>query len=100
MLLSRKSVELLAPVGTWEVLEAAITAGADAVYLGGKRFNMRMHRTDTNFDDELLVKAIKYAHERNVLVYITVNNFHVWEPYPYKIANKAISEIKNIYYKI
>ena len=52
MLLSRKSVELLAPVGTWEVLEAAITAGADAVYLGGKRFNMRMHRTDTNFDDE------------------------------------------------
>lgn len=74
MLLSRKSVELLAPVGTWEVLEAAITAGADAVYLGGKRFNMRMHRTDTNFDDELLVKAIKYAHERNVLVYITVNN--------------------------
>ena len=74
MLLSKKSVELLAPVGTWEVLEAAIRAGADAVYLGGKRFNMRMHRTDTNFDDELLAKAINYAHERNVLVYITVNN--------------------------
>lgn len=74
MLLSRKSVELLAPVGTWEVLEAAINAGADAVYLGGKRFNMRMHRTDTNFDDDLLIKAINYAHERNVLVYITVNN--------------------------
>ena len=57
MLLSRKSVELLAPVGTWEVLEAAINAGADAVYLGGKRFNMRMHRTDTNFDDDLLINA-------------------------------------------
>ncbi len=74
MLLSKKSVELLAPAGTWEVLEAAIAAGADAVYLGGKRFNMRMHRTDTNFDDEMLKKAIEYAHAHNVRLYITVNN--------------------------
>ena len=74
MLLSKKSVELLAPAGTWEVLESAIAAGADAVYLGGKRFNMRMHRTDTNFDDEMLKKAIEYAHAHNVRLYITVNN--------------------------
>ncbi|KYZ75513.1 peptidase U32 [Anaerosporomusa subterranea] len=74
MRLTPTSVELLAPVGTWEVLEEAIAAGADAVYLGGKRFNMRMHRTDANFDDEMLAKAIKYAHDRNVLLYITVNN--------------------------
>lgn len=74
MLLTRKSVELLAPVGTWEVLEAAIDAGADAVYLGGKRFNMRMHRTDANFDDEKLARAIEYAHKRNVSLYVTVNN--------------------------
>lgn len=74
MLLSKKSVELLAPAGTWEVLEAAIAAGADAVYLGGKRFNMRMHRTDTNFDDDLLKKAIEYAHAHGVRLYITVNN--------------------------
>lgn len=74
MLLSRKSVELLAPAGSWEVLEAAIDAGADAVYLGGKRFNMRMHRTDTNFDDEMLKKAIDYAHARQVRLYVTVNN--------------------------
>ena len=44
MELTRQSVEILAPVGNWDVLEAAIGAGADAVYLGGKRFNMRMHR--------------------------------------------------------
>ncbi len=74
MLLNRQSVELLAPVGTWEVLEAVITAGADAVYLGGKRFNMRLHRTDTNFDDEKLARAIKYAHAHNVRLYVTVNN--------------------------
>ena len=74
MLLTPTSVELLAPVGTWEVLEDAIAAGADAVYLGGKRFNMRMHRLDVNFDDEMLAKAIKYAHDRNVRIYITVNN--------------------------
>lgn len=74
MLLTRKSVELLAPVGNWEVLEAAVKAGADAVYLGGKHFNMRMHRTDTNFDNEMLKKAIDYAHQHDVHLYITINN--------------------------
>ncbi|CQR74270.1 putative protease YhbU precursor [Sporomusa ovata DSM 2662] len=74
MLLTPQSVELLAPVGTWDVLEAAIGAGADAVYLGGKRFNMRLHRTDTNFDDEKLARAVKYAHAHNVRLYVTVNN--------------------------
>lgn len=74
MILTSNSVELLAPVGNWDVLEAAITAGADAVYLGGKLFNMRMHRTDVNFDDILLEKAIIYAHKHNVRLYVTVNN--------------------------
>lgn len=74
MLLSPQAVELLAPVGTWDVLEAAVAAGADAVYLGGKRFNMRLHRTDTNFNDETLARAIKYAHDHNVRLYVTVNN--------------------------
>lgn len=74
MLLRPDSVELLAPVGTWEVLETAISAGADAVYLGGKRFNMRMHRTDVNFDDIMLERAIKYAHKNKVKLYVTVNN--------------------------
>lgn len=74
MQLNRQSVELLAPVGTWEVLEAAIAAGADAVYLGGKRFNMRLHRTDTNLDDEKLARAIQYAHANQVRLYVTVNN--------------------------
>ena len=74
MILTNKSVELLAPVGTWDVLEAAIEAGADAVYLGGKSFNMRMFRTNANFDDEMLAKAIQYAHSHNVHLHVTVNN--------------------------
>ncbi len=74
MLLKRNSVELLAPVGTWDVLETAVEAGADAVYLGGKRFNMRMLKSDANFDDKMLVRAIEYAHKHNVHLHVTVNN--------------------------
>ncbi len=67
----KKDVELLAPVGSEESLYAAIQNGANAVYLGGKLFNARHFAS--NFDDEQLREAIKYAHLRNVKVYITVN---------------------------
>lgn len=67
-------VELLAPVGKWDVLEAVIAAGADAVYLGGKKYNMRLHRKDYNFTEEELRDAVAYSHERGVRVYVTVNN--------------------------
>lgn len=39
----REDVELLAPAGTWEALEAAVFAGADAVYLGGSAFGARAY---------------------------------------------------------
>ena len=74
MLLHRKSVELLAPAGTWDAMTAGIAAGADAVYLGGKHFNMRLHEGDFNFNDELLKEAVDYAHARNVELYVTLNN--------------------------
>ncbi|NPV30426.1 MAG: U32 family peptidase [Firmicutes bacterium] len=67
-------VELLAPAGKWEALEAVTAAGADAVYLGGKKYNMRLHRRDFNFTEEELQEAVKFAHSRNVKVYVTVNN--------------------------
>ncbi len=70
----KKSVELLAPAGQWESLVAAIEAGADAVYLGGKGFNMRVHNSDFNFDDAQLKAAIEFAHGRGVKIYITLNN--------------------------
>lgn len=72
--MNRNSVELLAPAGQWASLVAAIEAGADAVYLGGKAFNMRVHRTDFNFDDAELKAAIDFAHARGVKIYVTLNN--------------------------
>ncbi|MGR3319155.1 MAG: peptidase U32 family protein, partial [Candidatus Anammoxibacter sp.] len=70
----QKDIELLAPAGRWDVLEAVISAGADAVYLGSKKFNMRMHRSDYHFTDEQLVSAVKLAHKHGVKIYVTVNN--------------------------
>ena len=63
--------ELLAPAGSPEALEAAIAAGADAVYLSGKRFGAR--KFAANFDEAAMARAIDYAHLRNVSVYVTVN---------------------------
>ena len=74
MTLDKNSIELLAPAGTWDALIAAVDAGADAVYLGGKAFNMRVHNSNFNFDDAQLKAAIDFAHARNVKIYVTLNN--------------------------
>ena len=66
-----KIPELLAPAGNFEKLVTAIHYGADAVYCGGKHYSLRAHAT--NFSDTDLEKAISYAHERSVKVYVTVN---------------------------
>ena len=66
-----KLPELLAPAGSPEALKAAVAAGADAVYLSGKRFGAR--KFAANFDETELKKAVDYAHLRGVKVYVTVN---------------------------
>jgi len=63
--------ELLAPVGGFEQLMAAVENGADAVYLGGEFFNARIKAE--NFDLENMGKAIAYAHIRNVKVFVAMN---------------------------
>lgn len=65
------SPEVLAPAGDRERLEAAIRYGADAVYLGGLQYGMRA--APGNFSAEELEAAVRYAHERNVRVYLTCN---------------------------
>ena len=55
----QKEIELLAPAGTWEALEAAVNAGADAVYLGGKAFGARAYAS--NFDREEMAKAVYFS---------------------------------------
>lgn len=69
-------VELLAPAGKWSVLENVVQAGADAVYAGGKRFNMRMLKAGFNFSDQELKDAADYLHQQDKKLYITVNNLY------------------------
>jgi putative protease len=68
-----KTVELLAPAGSFEKMIAAIHYGADAVYCGGKKFSLRAHAG--NFSEKELGEAVHYAHEKNVKLYVTVNIF-------------------------
>ncbi|MCE5215174.1 MAG: DUF3656 domain-containing protein [Methanobacterium sp.] len=63
--------ELLAPSGSFNALEAAVNAGADAIYLSGKSFGARFYAE--NFDEHQMKEAIEYAHLRNLKVYVTVN---------------------------
>ena len=64
-------VELLAPAGNVESLDAAIGEGADAVYLGLKSFNARMRTT--NFAWKQFEAAVESLHRQNKKVYVTVN---------------------------
>lgn len=66
-----KDIELLAPVGSFEALKAAVQNGANAVYLGGKDFSARA--SANNFDRDELKEAVKYAHIRDVQVFVTAN---------------------------
>ena len=63
--------ELLAPAGNMESLIAAISNGADAIYLGMNKFGARAYAS--NFDQETFKTAIEYAHLRNVKIYVTMN---------------------------
>ncbi len=82
--------ELLSPAGNFEKMKAAILYGADAVYLAGNRFGMRA--AADNFTVEEIFEAVKYAHERDVKVYVTVNTMpRVGE---YEELEKYLSSLK------
>ncbi len=67
-----RPIELLAPAGGPEQLNAAVAAGADAVYCGfGHHFNAR--RGATSFDDETFAHACRVAHLAGTRVYVTTN---------------------------
>lgn len=63
--------EILAPCGGVESLAAALNAGADAVYVGMKKFSAR--KNAENFSDEELSWAIRECHKRGVKLYVTLN---------------------------
>ena len=64
-------IELLAPAGSMEALQAAVQNGANAVYLGCGSFNAR--QSAKNFTPQTLVEAVKYCHLRGVAVHLTLN---------------------------
>ncbi|MGN0106257.1 MAG: U32 family peptidase [Hominilimicola sp.] len=66
-----KKPELLAPGGSLEKLKTAIDYGADAVYIGGEAFSLRV--AAENFSKEDMREGIKYAHDRGKKVYLTAN---------------------------
>ena len=66
-----KLPELLSPAGSKEALIAAVRAGADAVYVGGKSFGARAFAK--NFDNDELAFAVRYCHLHGVRLYVTVN---------------------------
>ena len=63
--------ELLAPGGSLEKLKIAINYGADAVYVGGEAFSLRV--AAENFTVPELIEGLAYAHERGKKVYLTAN---------------------------
>ena len=69
--MTKQAGEILSPVGNAEMLTAAVRAGADAVYLGARRFSAR--RNAQNFGEEELREAVSYCHIRGVRVYLALN---------------------------
>lgn len=69
--MKRNKYELLAPAGDMAALKAAVSAGANAIYLGYDEFSARAKAK--NFNREELEEAIDYAHLRDVEIYVTFN---------------------------
>ena len=67
----RREVEILAPAGSYESLKAAVSAGADAVYIGGSSFGARAFAE--NLGEDALLEAIDYVHLHGRKIYLTVN---------------------------
>ena len=79
-----KRVELLAPAGSYDAFISAINNGANAIYLAGKNFNAR--NFVKNFSITEIKEMIKYAHLRDVSIYVTVNTL---------IKDSEINEVLN-----
>lgn len=70
--MERSDIELMAPVGSYEALAAAIEAGADSVYFGVGKLNMRS-ASAANFTLDDLAQIVATAHAAGVKAYLTVN---------------------------
>lgn len=85
-MISREKIELMAPAGSYESLQAAIQGGADAVYFGVEKLNMRS-RSSFNFTLDDLDKVIAIAGEHQMHTYLTLNSV---------IYNNELEQVKEI----
>ncbi|HYX08750.1 MAG TPA: peptidase U32 family protein [Bacteroidales bacterium] len=70
--MQRKEIEIMAPVGSYESLMAAIQGGADSVYFGVGELNMRS-KSSSNFNYDDLKKIVEIAHDHKLKTYLTIN---------------------------
>jgi len=70
--MTRNDIEIMAPVGSFESLQAAIQGGANSVYFGIEHLNMRS-RSSANFSTEDLKEIVRIAQENNIKTYLTIN---------------------------
>jgi len=89
---NKKIPELLVPSGNIKTLKYAVAYGADAVYIGGKLFNLRSFGENFSISD--LEEAVSFCHEKNVKTYITLNSI-IFES-EVKIFKEYLEEIMHI----
>ncbi len=70
-MIKRPQVEVLAPAGSMESMKAGISAGADAIYMGGSRYGARAYAD--NPEEDRFLEAIDYVHLHGKKIYMTVN---------------------------
>jgi U32 family peptidase len=70
--LERKDLEIMAPVGSWESLAAAVNSKADSIYLGIENLNMRS-KSSNNFTSLDLEKIVLMCNDKNIKTYLTIN---------------------------
>ncbi len=92
MLKSKKIPELLVPANNLNTLKYAVNYGADAVYVGGKEYNLRSTRG--NFSISELDEGVDYAHKHGVKIYFTLNSIIYQHELPG--LKKYLNKLKNI----
>ncbi len=71
MSINYKNIELLSPAGNFECAKAAVTAGADAIYMGGAKYSARAYAKSAT--DNSLIDSIKFVKSNNKKFYLTIN---------------------------
>lgn len=87
-----KNYEIMAPVGCWESLAAAIQAGADSVYFGIEHLNMRA-RSSANFTTEDLHRIVEICQEAHIKTYLTLNT--VMYPEDLALMHEIVNHAKS-----